>query len=482
MVETKCVPIPAITGPLDLSRPHFVGIGGAGMSALALLLAARGAKVTGCDLRSDATDRLRTAGAAIHLGHDVAHLGGPSVVVWSSSLGVENVEVAAARRAGIPVVHRSQLLAQLVDGAEDSVVVAGTHGKSTTTGMLVCALGSHVAGWAGGAELLNSGMNAGWGSGNVFVAEGDESDRSLRHYRPGVAVVLNAEDDHPETYVDRGEVVAVLADFARTARVLVTCADDEGAREVAALVRGQVPVMTFGRAPEADVRVTAIRSTDSGGSTVRLRDLDGLEVVLHLTVPGQDAAMDAAAAFTAGLALGVEPDTLITGLAAFAGIARRMTVVGTFGGVAVRDSFAHHPRAILGDISTARQLAGGGRTIVVYEPSGWTRTAALGDAIGAALAGADEVVLLPVHSLIPSPVGAVGTDTVAAAIAANGTRVHQVPDVTEAARVSAALARSGDIVLAMGTRPPARCLSGANAQCRPRGAAPWSPGRHCGTP
>ncbi|MFI5987455.1 UDP-N-acetylmuramate--L-alanine ligase [Streptomyces sp. NPDC051555] len=452
MVETKHVPIPTIpTGPLDTARPHFVGIGGAGMSSLALLLSERGATVTGSDVRSTpVTDRLKAAGATISLGHSDVLPGSPCLVIWSSALGTDNPEIAAARRAGIPVVHRSQLLAHLLAEVKDSVVVAGTHGKSSTTAMLASAVGANLSGWSGGGDLVASGINAGTGSGDIFIAEGDESDRSLTAYRPEVAVILNVEDDHPETYVDLDDAIGVYATFARGANCLVVSADDEGARKVTELVREDIITVTYGRSDGADVRVTGIRP-DGTGSLITLRGPDGVEVTIGLAVPGEAAAMNAVAAYTAGLALGVDPGTLITGLAVFAGVARRMTRVGEADGVTVMDSFAHHPTAIRADIAAARQIAEGGRVLVAFEPSGWTRTAALGDALGRALAGADEVVLLPVHSLLDSPIGKVGTDKVAAAVAEHGTPVHRVPDITAAGEVCGELVRPGDLVLTMGT-------------------------------
>ncbi|MFJ5635099.1 glutamate ligase domain-containing protein [Streptomyces goshikiensis] len=177
---------------------------------------------------------------------------------------------------------------------------------------------------------------------------------------------------------------------------------------------------------------------------------DGAEVTLGIVVPGEAAAMNAVAAYTAGLTLGVDEGTLVTGLASFAGVARRMTPVGEADGVKVMDSFAHHPTAISADIAAARQLSDGGRVLVVFEPSGWTRTVALGESIGRALAGADEVMLLPVHSLLDSPVGKVGTEKMAAAIA-HDTPVHAVPDIAAAGEVCGELVRPGDLVLTMGT-------------------------------
>ncbi|MEU3904150.1 Mur ligase domain-containing protein [Streptomyces goshikiensis] len=455
MCETKHVPFPPIAvpdGPLDTSRTHFVGIGGAGMSSLARLLLAQGAVVTGSDVRSTpATDRLIAAGAGIRLGHDGSLPGAPGLVVWSSAVGLDNPEVIAAQRAGITVVHRSQLLAHLAGQARESVIVAGTHGKSTTTAMLAAALGEHLAAWAGGGDAVATGANAGTGPGDVFVAEGDESDRTLAIYHPDVAVVLNVDDDHPETYVARSEATEVYAEFARRSGSLVFSADDEGAREVADLVGEQVLTVSFGRVDDADVRVTSIRAEGSG-SLVTLHGPDGVEVTIGLQVPGETAAMDAVAAYAAGLTLGVAPETLIAGLAAYEGVARRMTLLGKADGVRVMDSFAHHPTAITADLAAARQLADGGRVLVVFEPSGWTRTAAMGEACGAALAGADEVVLLPVHSLLTeSPVGPVPTGVIAATAFANATIAHEVSDATAASEVCAELVRPGDLVLTMGT-------------------------------
>ncbi|WP_327258096.1 UDP-N-acetylmuramate--L-alanine ligase [Streptomyces sp. NBC_01244] len=452
MVETKHVPIPTVPdGPLDTSRPHFVGIGGAGMSSLALLLAQRGSTVTGSDVRSTTvTDRLQAAGATISIGHTGALPGSPSLVIWSSALGTDNTEVAAANRASLPVVHRSQLLAHLVAEVKDSVIVAGTHGKSTTTAMLASAVGVHLSGWSGGGDMIATGANAGTGPGDIFVAEGDESDRSLTAYRPEVAVILTVDDDHPETYVDRDDAISVYAEFARNANALVFSVDDEGARHVAELVDGQTLAVAYGRSANADVRVTGIRP-DGTGSLITLRGPDGVETTLGIAVPGDAAAMNAVAAYTTGLVLGIDPGTLITGLATFAGVARRMTPVGDADGVTVMDSFAHHPTAVTADIGAARQLSAGGRVVVVFEPSGWTRTAALGESIGRALAEADEVVLLPVHSLLDSPIGKVGTEKVAAAVAEHGTPVHAVPDITAAGEVCGELVRPGDLVLTMGT-------------------------------
>ncbi|MBT2539778.1 UDP-N-acetylmuramate--L-alanine ligase [Streptomyces sp. ISL-44] len=422
------------------------------MSALARMLVEQGAQVSGSDLNTtDVTEHLVAAGCRIHAGHHVSHLKEPSVVVWSSVIAEDNLELAAARSAGIAIAHRSHVLAQLMnDGGRRSVVVAGTHGKSTTTAMLAAALGQRDPSWAGGGALLD-GTNAHHGAGDVFIAEGDESDRSITHYRPGVAVLLNADHDHPENYVDLAETIAVFRDFALAAETLVVSADDPGARAVTELVRGRegLRVVTFGQSKGADVRVTGIEA--AGPCTwVQLEDLDGTPVTLTVRVPGIHNALNAVAAFAAGRVLGMDAVELAAGLGGFEGIERRMSLAGTADGVSVYDSFAHHPTAISADLAAARTLTTG-RTVVVFEPRGWARTAALGADMGHALAAADEIVVLPVYSTVSVLAAGISTDEMAKAAVAAGGRVHQVTGLGEAEGVVAGLVRPGDLVLLMGT-------------------------------
>lgn len=451
MCETRNLIVPPLGEPSDLSRPHLIAIGGAGMSALALLLAEQGSHVTGSDLRpSTVTARVQSAGCRVHIGHDAAHLDSPSVVVWSSGIEESNPEMIAARAAGIPVVHRSHVLAQLLGGADTSVIVGGTHGKSTTTGMLATALSALSPSWAGGAALLG-GLNAQHGTGSLFIAEGDESDRSIRLYRPEVAVVLNVDDDHPETFADRADAIDVFAEFAGQARTLVVSADDPGARELTGRVRDRdgLRVVTFGESGGADIRVTAIEPTGTG-HTVTVTDLDGAAVTFTVQVPGRHTAMNAIAAYATGRVLGVPAADLADGLGRFSGVERRMTVAGISDGVTVRESFAHHPTAIAADLGTAKALTGG-RIVVVFQSTGTTRTAVLGEAMGRALAAADDVIVLPVHATVPSPLGAVTTESIETAAVASGARVYPAATLEQAAALAADRARPGDLVITMGT-------------------------------
>ncbi|MFD9435935.1 UDP-N-acetylmuramate--L-alanine ligase [Streptomyces sp. NPDC060002] len=450
MVETRYVEIPSPVGPLDLTRPHFVGICGAGMSALAHLLAGRGAQVSGSDIKTGETaSRLETAGCRVRAGHDAANIAGASVVVWSSVIDAANPEIIAARAAGVPVAHRSHVLAQLVAGAERSVVVTGTHGKSTATAMLAAAVGHLSPSWAAGAAPVG-GVNGHAGAG-LLIAEGDESDRSVALYRPEVAVVLNADDDHPETFAGTADVVGTLTDFATQAGTLVVSADDVGAREVTGRVRGHggTQVVTFGASREADVQLLSAVPVAAGGSTVTVLDPRGVQVSWTVRSPGRAAVLASLAAYAAGRALGEAPQVLAAGLSGFAGVQRRMQLLGAVEGVRVVDSFAHHPAAITADIAAARELTDG-RVLVAFEPCGATRVRVFGPRMGTALAGADEVVLLPVRDAVPTEAGAVTGEGIEHAAASAGVRVHAADGLVQAAGVLAALARPGDVVVTMG--------------------------------
>ncbi|THA33013.1 hypothetical protein E6W17_32075 [Streptomyces sp. A1547] len=241
--------------------------------------AGRGAQVSGSDVKTgEAAAQLEAVGSRVRIGHDAANIAGASVVVWSSVIDAANPEIVAARAAGVAVAHRSHVLAQLVAEADRSVVVSGTHGKSTATAMLAAALVHLNPSWAAGAAPVSS-VNGRAGSG-LLIAEGDESDRSVALYRPDVAVVLNADDDHPETFSGMADVVGTLTDFAVRARTLVACADDAGAREVVGRVLGHggTRVVTFGERADATVRMLSATPTGAGGSTVTVLDPRGVQV------------------------------------------------------------------------------------------------------------------------------------------------------------------------------------------------------------
>ncbi|MFB8205525.1 UDP-N-acetylmuramate--L-alanine ligase [Kitasatospora purpeofusca] len=451
-METRNVIVPVHDGPIDLARPHFVGIGGAGMSAVARLLLESGSRVSGSDTSDTAALReLEDAGASVAIGHTASNLpADTTVLVWSSAVTPSNPEVAAARRSGIPVVHRSDVLAHLIATAEESVAVAGTHGKTMTTGILSAALAHLDPSYAIGAAPVGR-PNAHQGLGGLLIAETDESDRTAGRYHPQVAVVLNVDDDHPEQYVDLNDVLDVFERLARNSSVLVVSSDDRGARLLTKRLQAAPGprVLTIGEAKDADVQVLRVL-WDGTASHVTVQDTDGSWHEFTLAAPGRHNALNAAAAFAAGRVLGAEPADLAAGINAFQGIKRRLTTTGTHGGVTVLDSYAHHPSEITADLATARMLTEG-RVIAVFEPTGWTRTAALGEEMGRRLAAADEVVLLNVHASVESPLTGISIAPMAAQVAACGGRAHTAGDGRDVADVVAELVGPGDLVVTMGT-------------------------------
>ncbi|NGO68254.1 UDP-N-acetylmuramate--L-alanine ligase [Streptomyces boncukensis] len=445
--------------PSDLSRPHFIGIGGAGMSGIAKILAQRGAHVAGSDAKeSAAASALRELGASVRIGHDAAHLApDASCVVVSSAIREDNPELAAATARGIPAVHRSDALAALMD-AHRALAVAGTHGKTTTTSMLAVALRAMGLdpSYAIGGDLDGPGSNAHHGTGEIFVAEADESDRSFHKYAPEVAVVLNVELDHHANYASLEEVHESFETFAgriADGGTLVVSADHEGARELARRVRkregDRIRVVTYGEADDADVRVRELRQRGLASEVTVA--LDGRELAFGVSVPGRHYALNAVAALVAGAALGVPPAELARALGSYTGVKRRLQRKGEAAGVQVIDSYAHHPTEMAADLEAIRGGAGGGRVLVLFQPHLYSRTRELGTEMGEALTLADGTVVLPIYPAREDPVPGVTSALITGAARAAGAReVSEAAEPAEAVRRIAGMARPGDLVLTMG--------------------------------
>ncbi|HZC99952.1 MAG TPA: UDP-N-acetylmuramate--L-alanine ligase [Actinomycetes bacterium] len=442
---------------VDLSRPYFIGIGGIGMSGLAKILAHRGKRVAGSDVRETATiAALRRAGCQVHVGHDPDHPLAASCVVISQAIRASNVELRAAREHGLPVVHRAEALAAIMEGYR-SVAVAGTHGKSSTTTMLAVAfqgLGLDPS-FAVGADVDEPGSNAHQGSGDVFVAEADESDRSFHYLRPRLALVLNVEEDHHDHYSSLEEHIQSYETFAHGIQpggTLVTSADGPGARQLAMRLRGSAPdlrVVTYGEAPDADVQlVKAVPHGLSSDASVRI---GGHEVAFGVSVPGRHMAHNATGALAVGVALGIEPQAMGTALTAYQGIQRRFTRRGEVAEVLVVDSYAHHPTEMAADLDTARQSVGAsGRVVVVFQPHLPSRTRALGEEIGMVLAKADLAVIMEVYQGREDPIPGVDSQIVTLAALRAGALVRSEPRWRAVPEVVARLVRPGDLVLTMG--------------------------------
>ncbi|MFD9205623.1 UDP-N-acetylmuramate--L-alanine ligase [Streptomyces sioyaensis] len=446
---------PAI--PASMDRPHFIGIGGAGMSGIAKILAQRGARVAGSDAKDSATAQaLRALGVTVHLGHAAGHLAeDASSVVVSSAIRPDNPELAAAQERGIPVVHRSDALASLMEGLRP-IAVAGTHGKTTTTSMLAVSLGALglKPSYAIGGDLDAPGSNAEHGAGEIFVAEADESDRSFHKYAPEVAIILNVELDHHANYASMDEIYESFETFVgriRPGGTLVIAADQPGARELTERISGRhdIEVVTYGESADADVRILKVNPRGLT-SDVTVTLTSGKILTFTVSVPGRHYAHNAVAALAAGVALGLPPHNLASALGKYTGVKRRLQLKGEAAGVQVIDSYAHHPTEMTADLEAIRGAAEGSRVLVVFQPHLFSRTQELGTEMGQALALADASVVLDIYPAREDPIPGITSTLIIDAARAAGADVTPESDQAAVPEVIAGMAKPGDLVLTMG--------------------------------
>ena len=450
------IPVPEVVPSADrLGRVHFVGIGGAALSGLARLMHARGIRVTGSDARDSAMlDSLRALGITCHVGHEAAQVGDADTVVISTAVREDNPEVLEAQARGLRLWPRAAAVQSLLIG-HTAVVVTGTHGKTTTTSMLVTALLACGAdpSYAIGSTLNASGLNAAQGGGPIFVTEGDESDAAILAYTPAGAVVTNVDADHLDVFGSVEAYRTVFDEFVTRIEAggfLVACVDDPGAARLADLATDRgLDVIRVGERAGADLQVTT--ATFAGETSVfSVRNPDGELGTVTLQVPGRTYVIDALAALAAGLRLGYGFDELARGLAGFRGSGRRMEHKGAAAGVRLYDSYAHHPIEIASDLAAARPIAGDGRLVVCFQPHLYSRTRAFGAEMGVALGAADEVVVMDVYPAREEPDGVTSGATVAEAVPLDPDRVRFVPDRSAVPAVLAGLAKPGDLVLTLG--------------------------------
>jgi UDP-N-acetylmuramate--alanine ligase len=448
--------------PVDqLGRVHFIGVGGAGMSGIARILLARGVSVSGSDAASSGLlTELAGLGADIHAGHDAANVAGADTIVVSTAIRPDNPELAAARQQGLRVLHRAAALASVMLGRR-TVAVAGTHGKTTTTSMLTTVLRECGAdpSYVIGGILAETGRGADEGSGELFVAEADESDGSFLMLSPEAAIVTCVEADHLDNYPGLADIEAAFAAFTQriaAGGLLVACADDPGARALAAAARARpLRVRTYGEAADADYRVSAVTPR---GMTVSFEISSGpsapgpgsgpAPVRVQLQVPGRHNALNAAAVLATCAELGLPADQVASGLAAYRGARRRLELKGEADGVRVLDSYAHHPTELAADLTAARDIAEGGRVIAIFQPHLFSRTRIFAVQLGAALGLADEALVLDVYAAREDPEPGVTGALVAAAVP--GERARYLPDAAAVPAAVAASAKPGDLVLTMG--------------------------------
>jgi UDP-N-acetylmuramate--alanine ligase len=444
--------------PADSRPVHFMGIGGAGMSALALIARRRRVAVTGCDPDPAGAADVAALGATVFTGHDPAHVEQARAVVVTAAVPTDHPELNRARQLGVPVIPRKQALAELV--SQGAVVgISGTHGKSTTTVMTTEALaaagldptgiaGGRVDGWGGNARL---------GGQSLFVVESDEYDQAFLTLTPRVAVVNNVEADHLECYGGVPELEAAFATFAGRARVVLVGADDAGAGRVGRAVgraggpAGRRSVWRFGFAEDAELRISDVAQT-SEGSRAQVKLADGRSVELRLAVPGVHNLRNATAALGVALALEAPLEPVLKALAGYRGLGRRFERLGEAGGIGFVDDYAHHPSELVATLSAARQAFPGRRLVAVFQPHLYSRTAQHGAAMGRALAGADVVIVTEIYAAREQPLPGVSGRAVAAEAERAGT-AQQVVFEADRSRVRdriLELARPGDVVVTLG--------------------------------
>lgn len=441
----------------ELGRVHFTAIGGAALSGIARIMLSRGVPVSGSDqAASGLLDELAAAGAEVHVGHCADYVRDADTLVVSTAIRDDNPEVVEARRRGIRVLHRAAALGSVMLGKR-GIAVTGTHGKTTTTSMITTVLLNSGAdpSYLIGGILAANGLGAADGTGPDFVVEADESDGTMRLLSVAAGVVTAVEADHLDNYGSLEAIEAAFAEFARRigdGGLLLACADDPRARVLTGQVQPGVTALTYGTAADASYRVSDVRGhgmrttlSVTGGPGTVLQHAGPVQ--LEIAVPGRHNALNAAAAFGLTVQQGVPVADAVAGLAAYRGARRRMELKGEADGVQVIDSYAHHPTELAADLAAAREVAGEGRVIVVFQPHLFSRTRLFAAEFGQALGAADEVFVLDVYAAREDPEPGVTGQLISDAVPGGAVFL---PDRAAAPAAIAGLAKPGDLVLTMG--------------------------------
>jgi len=438
-----------LINPADRRPVHFVGIAGAGMSALAELFVRRGASVTGCDAAGDPTGDLARLGIAVSTGHDPSHVDGARAVVVTSALVKTHPELQRARDLGIPVIRRAEALGEAVSGG-DLIAIGGTHGKTTTTVMTTEALeaaGAQPTGIVGG-RVGAWGGNLRYGSDGLFVVEADEYDRSFLALTPTVAVITNVEADHLDIYADLADIYRTFEQFAAPARTIVLCADDRGANRLP--TPSSAEVIRYGlHSLDARLRAVDVR-TEGGGSLFEVEFDDEMLGEVELSVPGVHNVLNALAAIASGLTLGLTLGAMRPGLASFRGVERRFQRLGAARGVDVVDDYAHHPTEIRATLAAARTAFPGRRIVAAFQPHLYSRTRDFAREFGEALAAADSVYVADIYPAREQPIPGVTAELIVDSTREAGGSVAWQGERASLSNELARTVRGGDVVLTIG--------------------------------
>ena len=435
--------------PDNLGRVHFVGIGGAGMSGIARLFVEAGLAVTGSDIRATETvEALRESGVAIAIGHAAANIEGADTLIVTGAIAEDNPEYLAARERGMPIVHRARALAWLTRNHR-VVAVAGAHGKTTSTAMIVTAMRALEAdpSFVNGGVIRSLGVSAATGTGDIFIVEADESDGSFLLYDTAISLITNVDPDHLDHYGSEEAFEEAFVTFARTASERIVISSDD-ARAVSVTTRlADRSVVTFGQHEHADVRLHSVDSTQTVGFALRYL---GADFRTRLRVAGLHNAINAAGAFGVLVSLGFEPQESLDAIALFDGTERRFELRGSVRGVSVYDDFAHHPTEIRAALSGARGVAGAGRLIPIFQPHLYSRTKQMAAEFAQTFESlADITIVVPIYGARQDPEPGV-TGELITRLFRDQSRVRYFDDWQDAANFAASIAREGDFVIAMG--------------------------------
>lgn len=437
----------------DKTYAHFIGIGGAGMSGIALVLAQRGVAVSGSDLKESRYSRaLQAAGVRVSIGHDAGNVGDPDVVVVSTAIPRRNPELAAALERGIEVWPRAKMLAHLA-GGRDTIAVAGTHGKTSTSSMVATMLSGMDLdpSFLIGGEVDGFKTNARNGSGSHYVVEADESDGSFVHLSPKIAVITNIEADHLDHYSGIDEIESTFCDFMDRMvddGTLVVCADD---RRLVDLARGSGRrVVTYGFSADSDVRCE-LDSREGIGHRFTVRASGVTPVSCLAAVPGVHMVSNATASLAVAFALGLDMAGAADALSRFTGVRRRFDLIDEVDGITIVDDYAHHPTEVAATVGAAAEL-GFQRTWVLFQPHRYSRTAAFAKEFSQAFGSADRVVFMDVYSAGEAPVPGVSGRTLLNGVLESHPRsqVSYLPHRADIVPYLSANLSAGDLVLTMG--------------------------------
>ena len=436
-------------------RVHLIGAGGAHMSAIAQILHAWGHTITGSDQKaSPMTEKLARLGINVRIGHAAEHVGDAELVVFTSAAHGDNPEIAEATRRGIPAIKRAEMVARLMQGRY-SIAVAGTHGKTTTSGLIAHMLveAKLEPTYLIGGEVRSLGTNAAPGKGRYIVVEADEYDRAFLSYAPDVAVVTNIEPDHLDIYGTVEELQAAFGQFMAAAPAdghVIACADSRRVRETLKTADLQVrDVSTYALAEEATWRATGVVPVE-GGQTFSVSHMGQEMGTFTITLPGTHNVSNALAGIAAGTTIGIEADVMRAALATYRGAQRRFEYVGEARGVTVMDDYAHHPTEVReGTIAAARQRFPGRRLVLLFQPHTFTRTAYLLDEWKACFAGVDALYITHTYAAREEATAGLSGADLAAAIEGPA-EVRYVESFEEAADVIAGDLREGDVFFTVG--------------------------------